>query len=496
MKIVIVGGGTAGWIAANLMVQRWGDGHASIQLIESPDIGIIGVGEGSTPQLKAFMDKIGVSESEWMPRCNATYKLGISFHNWSTHPGYQSYFHPFPGKTDIHTLGDFVRATYDKRRGKAVDAHPDRYFLAAELVRQRKGPHPDENFPFPQLYGYHFDSHLLGQYLREVAVGRGVEHIAARVERVDCDTEGSLSSVLLDDGRSLDADFFVDATGFRGLLMQQKLEVPFRSFADNLFNDAAVVMPSAADAVPHCQTQSTAMKNGWAWDIPLTNRKGNGYVYSSRFCTADDAETELRSKLGLLDSDVEARHLRMKVGQLEQHWHKNCLAVGLSQGFIEPLEATALHLVQETVEAFIRCWEKGNFSNANQTQFNREISARFEGIRDYIVCHYRVSSRSDTDYWRENIANEALSASLKGVLKTWLNRDHLNEELAYQKIEKFYSSLSWHCLLAGYGVFPPGSSDASSRNNPAYNEMQVFMRKCASHYKAHDAQLRLLSDES
>jgi len=490
--ILIVGGGTAGWMAANLMARRWLDRGIRISLVESPDIGIIGVGEGSTPQLKAFLDKMGIDESDWMAKCNATYKVGISFVNWSSKPGFERYFHPFPAQADRDNYRSFVYHCLLRRQGLDVDAHPDRFFLPAYLAARQLAPKAAENFPFEVLYGYHFDSQLLGEYLRDHAVSLGVEHLQGNVIEVRQNDAGDLAAVVLDDGRELDADFFVDSTGFRSLLLQQQLEVPFVSFGENLFNDAAVVLPSPQGEEINSQTISTAMKHGWAWDIPLTNRTGNGYVYSSGYCSADDAETELREKTGLLDSDVEARHLKMRVGQVAKHWHRNCIAVGLSQGFIEPLEATALHIVQETVESFISNFEKGDFTPRNQDRFNQLVSQRFEGVRDYIVCHYRANSRNDTDYWRANAVNENLSDSLKGVLYTWLEKGDLSEEIRRQDIGRYYNTISWHCLLAGYGVFPDRQSlRPVSEQERGYDLAKIdeFIRRCALNFDKHSTQL-------
>lgn len=497
--IMIVGGGTAGWMAANLMAVRWADRDVRISLLESPEIGIIGVGEGSTPQLKAFFDSIGVAESDWMPRCNATYKVGISFHGWSSKPGFDSYFHPFPAETDTKNYQAFVYHCYLRRQGIDVPAHPDAYFVPARLAAERRGPVPDYRFPFPVLYGYHFDSQLLGRFLRDVATRRGVRHVEAKVTAVRRNEAGDLSAVTLADGSEVEADFFIDSTGFRSLLLQETLGVPFASFADNLFNDAAVVLPTPQGDSPACQTISTAMRNGWAWDIPLTNRVGNGYVYSSSYCSADDAETELRTKLGLLDSNVEARHLKMKVGQVERHWHGNCVAVGLAQGFIEPLEATALHIVQETVEGFIRHYERGGFTDRYREDFNQSIAARFEGVRDYIVCHYRANSREDTDYWRDNARNEHLSDSLRGLLQTWLGREDLSAEVSRQQIARYYNTVSWHCLLAGYGLFPEGDyrpprDHAETRYDIA--QIEDFVARCALNFPPHAEQLGKLRETS
>ena len=493
-RIVILGGGTAGWITANALVNRWGDAGIDITLVESPDIGTVGVGEGSTPQLKVFFDTIGVEESEWMPKCNATYKNGISFVNWSPKPGFDRYFHPFASQSDRFTTTAFFFNTLARRQGVDVHAHPDRYHLAARLAENRQGPKPDENFPFVVDYGYHFDAQLVGQYLGEVARARGVKHLEARVLEVIQAADGDIASLSTDDGRLIEADFFVDCSGYRGALMQKTLDVPFLSFSENLFNDSAVVLPTGQEENIGSQTVSTALKYGWAWEIPLTHRIGNGYVYSSAFCSADEAETELRGVLGLLGSDVEARHLKMKVGRLESHWHRNCLAVGLSQGFIEPLEATALNLVCNTVNSFIAFVEADNgFSGQSRDAFNQRVNQDFELVRDYIVAHYVLNSRRDTEYWLQNAQNRNLSDRLLQILQIWTSGKNLSEEIERQQIPTCYTARSWYCLLSGYGYYPDlrqTPDDGQMAQKIDMSEIDEFVRRCALNFRSQNEQLR------
>jgi tryptophan 6-halogenase len=492
-RIIILGGGTAGWMAASLFAKAWGALGTKVTLVESPEVGIIGVGEGSTPQLRAFFQTLGLSEADWMPKCNATYKNGITFRGWSERPGFGSYYHPFATELDVHSLGGFTYNTRARRTGRDVWAHPDRFFLPAFLSSKRLGPIAAENFPFDVTYGYHFDAYLVGATLREHAKTLGVEHLERHIAEVLVGEDGEVTALLTKDGDRITGDFFIDCSGFRGRIIQEALGEPFVSFADNLFNDSAVVMPTPADVGgtnPH--TSATALSAGWAWDIPLTNRTGNGYVYASGYIDKDEAETELRRHLGLLDSDVEARQLDMKVGRVERSWVGNCLAVGLSQGFIEPLEATALHIVQATVEGFIGAAEQGGFSPVERDAFNHRIAARYEGIRDYIVCHYRVNRRSDTQYWRDNATNQHLSDNLKAVLTSWFRGEDLGATIAELGIGKYYSSLSWHCLLAGYGTFPedaklkPPGTDIQLLDMA---QMDDFIRRCAMNFTDHKTAL-------
>jgi hypothetical protein len=492
---VILGGGTAGWMTANALADAWGDKGAQISLIESPDIGTVGVGEGSTPRMKIFFDDLGIEESEWMPRCNATYKNGISFVNWSSRPGFERYFHPFASEIDRHTKTAFYLNTYARRLGVDVYAHPDRFFLSAKLSADRQGPKPEENFPFNVEYGYHFDAGLVGEFLRDKATERGVMHISARVVDVNLSPAGNISSLQTSDDETIEGDLFVDCSGFGGTLIQKVLEVPFRSYAENLFNDSAVVLPTEQQEAIGSQTVSTALKYGWTWEIPLTNRIGNGYVYSSSFCSGDDAEQELREHLGLLDSDVEARHLKMKVGRVERHWEKNCLAVGLSQGFIEPLEATALNLVCNTVYDFIETVDKGGIGGAGRDEFNARVNDSFEKVRDYIVAHYILNSRNDTDYWRQNGANLNVPDRLKQILDLWKAAQNLSAEMERQNIDSSYTPMSWYCLLAGYGFYPevrdlPGSEQYASKVD--MTRIDDFVRRCALNFRSQNEQLASL----
>jgi glycine/D-amino acid oxidase-like deaminating enzyme len=493
-KILILGGGTAGWMAANLMIKAWGKYGFDITLVESPDIGIIGVGEGSTPMLKSFMDSIGLDEKDWMPACNATYKLGIRFDGWSTKPGFPRYFHPFPAQIDDYTTPAFYYNSLARRNGLDVEGHPDHFFLNSYMAEEKRSPFAGENFPFTLLYGYHFDSGLLGEYLGEVARQRGVKHMQAKVTDTTINADGRIEAVIDDGGRVHKADYFVDCTGFRSTLLQEALRVPFVPYAENLFNDSAVVFPTPRPEEVAPQTVATALKSGWAWTIPLTSRIGNGYVYSSAYSTADEAERELRGFTGVGDSnEVEARHLKMKVGRVAKHWTGNCVAVGLSQGFIEPLEATALLLVQLTVQNFIWALETGNFTTEKRDWFNDDVNGRFEAVRDYIVAHYVVNSRADDDYWQDNANNDKVSRQLYDVISTWTSGKNLTDELKRQKNKDYYPTMSWHCLLAGYGIYPPKEglqARDAEKHQAKLNEIHEFIRRCSLNYTPHMELLR------
>lgn len=465
-KIVIIGGGTAGWMAATSFQHAWA-GKSEITLVESKDIGIIGVGEGSTPYLKQYFNRLGIAESEWMPTCDATYKAGISFPQWSTVDGYNSYFHPFFSQFDLKPAEMFFFNSNLRRRGKIADVHPEHYFVAAQIAEQYRAPVTDDSIKFEIDYGYHFDSAKLGRFLRDRAKAKGLTHKIAHISHVEKHLNQDIKSVHTSDGEELTADLFIDCSGFTGVLINKTLSVPFHSYDKQLFNNAAIALPSElpVDKPIKAQTVSTALTNGWSWEIPLTTRVGNGYVYSNAFLDADKAETELRLKLGLLESDIPARHLSMNIGRVTEHWHKNCLAVGLSQGFIEPLEATALMLIQFTIDNFIAA-QNGSSQNleASQNEYNKGINRTFDGVRDYITAHYLLNTRSDSDYWTACQNDIEVPDTLSNLLEVWDIGGDFEQALSANKDQLVYLRPSWYCILSGMGRFP---NQATPAINPA-----------------------------
>jgi flavin-dependent dehydrogenase len=483
LHIVVVGGGTAGWMTANLLIKKWQVLGISVTVVESPNVATVGVGEGSTPTLKRFFETIDVPENQWMSKCNATYKLNIKFKGWSPKSAIPAYSHPFTSQVDVFTSRALHVNCRTRRLGLDTRTQPEDFLLNGVLASDNKSPVAPENFPFKVEYGYHFDSHLLGQFLSDHAVNQSVRHIRAHIEHVEQDTNGNITALIADDGIRINGDFFVDCSGFSSFLMEKTLGGKFKSFKENLFNDSAVVMQTPTENSAIKETTSTALSNGWCWNIPLQNRQGNGYVFSSDFVTKDQAEIEFRQHLGLLDSSTECRHLAMRVGQLDKHWIKNCIGIGLSQGFIEPLEATALHLVQISIEHFIYQFESGGFSNKNSHIYNQNISERFERVRDYIVAHYKLNTRDDSDYWRANRDNNALSDSLIKLLDVWYKCDDLSEEIIRQNLTTHFDTTSWHCLFAGYGIFPPLKPNQPGKGDLYLDQnIEKFLQGCSLNF--------------
>lgn len=478
--IAIVGGGTAGWMAAVLFAHIWRD--FSVTLVEAPDIPTVGVGEGTTPALKKYFDFLGIAESEWMAAAGATYKTGIRFAGWSGRPGYDDYFHAFDSALDLHTEPAFLYNCDMRRLGIAVEAHPDNYFINARLAVENRVPVPDNRFPFATGYGYHFDAGRLAGYLSQQAARRGVFHKRARVTGVPVDESG-IAQLQLDSGETLVADLYVDCTGFSARLLEGALAEPFVSYGNQLLNDRAVVIGLEPESLAQVYTRAEAVDGGWIWKIPLAHRTGYGYVYSSRFCSPAQAEQTLRRHLGITDA-VPARHLTMRVGRRARHWVKNCLALGLSQGFIEPLEATALNLVQTTIEQFADAWELNSFTDAQRQAFNQRVNEHFDGVRDYILAHYVVSARDDTPYWRA--ARQApLTPALRQLLACWREGGDVRRLLAAPDYDRFYAPMSWYSLLSGYGLYLPekqlltGTAKAHRFPLAAVTD---FLSACATHY--------------
>ncbi len=453
--IAVVGGGTAGWMTALLLSTSTFGARLKVTVVDAPVADVAGASEGSTPWLRGFFDSLGIDESEWMPACAATYKSGVAFDGWSTRPGHESWFHPFPSMLDELTMPQFLRNVHARLNGADVHAHPDRFFLSRRVAVEGRVPRPTHEFPFDLGYGYHFDVALLGAFLRAKAMQRGVVHVARPMRSATLAESGNIRALELEGGGSLAADFFVDCSGPASLLIGQVLMTPYVSFADGLFNDSAIAMATPdGDGPLMSQTVSTGLRHGWAWKIPLDSRLDHGYVYSSAHASADAAETELRTHLGLLDADVPARHLKIRVGRHARQWSRNCVAIGPSQGFIEPLESGALMSVQRAAASFVDVLERGDLGEAVQAAFNGGLNTRFDGERDYLVAHYKSSARADTDYWRANAANDALSEPLRALLRTWLAAQPIAPGIESGSIGTGYASLSWYCLLAGAGLFP------------------------------------------
>jgi len=495
-KIIVLGGGTAGWMATALIAKKLG--HLfSVDIIDASAISAIGVGEGSTPLLKTFFEQLNITEKEWMPACNATYKLGITFEGWSHKKNFSSYFNPFYSHFDKDYSKALIHNTHLRRSGINVHVHPNTFCFSAYLAEAKCSPIPPYHFPFDVLYGYHFDAALLATFIKKKVINQSVNLIDAEITSVNQDTRGNVVSLTDTEGNHYQADYFIDCTGFKSLLVGETLSTSFKSYANVLLNDSAVTCLTEKQSPMPSETRSKAMNCGWLWNIPLQNRTGNGYVYSSQFMTKTEAEEELINTLGLSREKVSFKHLSMKVGRLEQHWVNNCIAVGLSQGFIEPLEATALALTQQTIERFIDYVLKDKASC--QSTFNEEVNASFDNVRDFVLTHYITSDRTDTKYWQT--AREAkfnASSNLKYVFSTWMSNGDLPKALKDMDIDKYYSANSWHYMLSGMGIFPDEGqlkkASPEMLSNIDVTQFKDFFSRCRLNFESHDQRLNSLRE--
>lgn len=445
--ILIVGGGTAGWMAAAALSKVIGTQACRIRLVESEEIGTVGVGEATIPSLVQFHALLGLDEAEFVRRTQATFKLGIEFRDWRE-PG-ASFFHPFgPYGFDIEPA--VFQSYWLKRRTEGAATPLDDWSLAATAAKLGRfgppGPIPG-GAPAPLSYAYHFDASLYARYLRAYAEAKGVERIEGRVVEVARRDDGGVSAVALSDGRSIAADFFLDCSGFRGLLISTALGVDFEDWSHWLPCDRAVAVACERGGELTPYTRSTAREAGWQWRIPLQHRTGNGYVY----CSADLSDDEAAAKLlASLEGPAagEPRRLTFRAGRRRRTWVGNCVALGLAAGFLEPLESTSIHLIQTGLGRLLGHFPDRDCSPALADEYNRLTALEYERIRDFIILHYSGSRRDDTPFWRR--------FREQGVPETLAYKQSLFERtgrIAMFDQESFLAP-SWLAMFAGFELWP------------------------------------------
>jgi glycine/D-amino acid oxidase-like deaminating enzyme len=399
-KIVIVGGGTAGWMAAAPLSQRLGKA-CEIVLIESPEIGTIGVGEATLPTIRFYNAALGLDGADFVKKTQATFKVGIEFKDWG-HLGHR-FFHGF---------GDFGPPIENRsphmhwlRLARSVPNMPsyEDFSVATVMARHSRFVPPAGDRPSPSnaySYGFHFDAGLYAAYLREYAIKRGVTRIEAMITDVELNpVNGFIAAVKLRDGRRIDGDLFIDCSGFRGLLIEGALKAGYDDWSDQLPCNSALAVPCAKVDKYTPYTTSTAKGAGWQWRIPLQHRTGNGHVYSNAFTTDDEAARVLLEGLDGRALD-EPRQLRFVTGRRKKSWVKNCVALGLAAGFVEPLESTSISLIETGVGVLIQHFPDSDFRPELADEYNRQLSSRYESVRDFIIMHYKLTARTDTEFWR------------------------------------------------------------------------------------------------
>lgn len=486
-RIVIVGGGTAGWLTAaylsrNLPGAGQPDGWA-ITLVESPDIGTIGVGEGSFPTLRSTLATLGRSEAEFLRASHATFKQGVRFVNWAGGPtpgsnGADDYFHPFNLPLGGDTPG-LLPYWLDSASDPARPSYADAVTTQERAIRAGRAPKraQDADFGGPMNYAYHFDAARLAAFLRDVATSNGVERIEATIATVQRSEQGDIASVTpTDGGAPISGDFFVDCSGFRALLIGDALGARFKSVEDVLFNDRAIALQiphDRPDAPVAPYTLATAHGGGWIWDIGLIDRRGTGCVYSSRHMSDDEAEAEIRRYAGPAAKDLSTRRLQFRTGYREQQWIGNCMAIGLSAGFFEPLESTGIMLIEVAARMLAEMLngpvDRAAIEGAARN-FNRQMPARFDAIVEFLKLHYAVSRRTDTAYWRDNTDPASWPEGLRDKIAQWRRR--LPSRFDFVVDHETFLPPSWAFILHGLG-FETQAGAGAFANMPSLAQQAV-----------------------
>lgn len=487
-SITIVGGGTAGWLAAaflNRFCSPKGAKHKlKITLIESPTIPIVGVGEASLPGMVVLLNQLGISESEFFEKTDATFKVAAHFINWNHDDNGKpvDFLNVLnaPSAIDGRALADYF-ITFDPARNApdAGLAYVRNFSSVAEIVRDNLAPRrPGEpDFSGEVGYTYHFDATKLAGFLNDVATDRGVNHILDDVDEVNLDERGFVKSLSLRRQGEHEVDLVVDCTGFRGAILQKTLGEPFEPYGDYLLNDRAAVVqiPHKDPNVIAPTTRATGFSSGWTFNIPLTTRVGTGYIFSSKFISDDQAIDELLAFYGDQAKGHEPRIIPIRTGRVRNAWVKNCVALGLSGGFIEPLEATAIFMTDLGVRWLQHYLPSQDFEPELAAAYNRQVKRVFEEVRDFIQAHYHLNNRNDTDYWKTAREEMILSDRLQENLKVWR---HTTPEVIDLDSAYLFSSPVYTLLLIAKGFYKDASlARASTLSRTAYDRYRTAERK-------------------
>jgi tryptophan 7-halogenase len=483
-SIAIVGGGTAGWMTAASLSKFLKNLNCRIQLIESELIGTIGVGEATIPPIMDFIRSLGIDENDIVRKTKATFKLGIEFKDW-TRPGH-SYIHPF-GQTGFDMERVAFSAYWLKmlRQGKAAPL--EEYSLQAMAARSGKFMRPIRapGTPLDTItYALHLDAGLFARYLRGYAEERGVLRTEGKVKQVSLrPQDGFIESIGLESGERIAADLFIDCTGFRGLLIEEALQSGYENWNRWLPCDRAAAVPCERTGPFASHTLATAKPAGWQWRIPLQHRVGNGYVFCSDFISDAQATDELMSSLEG-NALADPLQLRFSTGRRKSFWIKNCVAIGLSAGFLEPLESTSIHLIQRGIAVLLKMFPDRNFGSPDIDRYNKIFAFEYERVRDFLIIHYRMTERDDSELWR-HCRNIALPESL---------RERIDLFSSYGRIEREDNELfpvqSWLHVLIGQNVMPGSYDPLADMLDPRaiqtnLDDIRSVVRKCAEAMPLH-----------
>ena len=482
--VVIVGGGTAGWMAAAAFSRFLNNGHTRITLVESEEIGTVGVGEATIPPIITFNRMLGINENDFMRATGATFKLGIEFVNWGGMG--ERYFHPF-GAHGHDLEGVHFHQLYLRARKSAVMPDISSWSMSAVAASMGKFGRPTDDAQSPireLLYAFHFDAGLYAKYLRGYAEKGGVRRIEGKIVDVALrQKDGFVESITLADGQRMAGDLFIDCSGFRGLLIEDALKTGYENWQHWLPCDGAIAVPSAIGGEPDPYTRSTARGAGWQWRIPLQHRMGNGHVFASDYVDGDAAEAELMANLEG-EPLADPRRIQFTTGRRKQSWNKNVVCLGLSSGFIEPLESTSIHFIQSGIAKLIALFPDKRFNPVERDEYNRQMRDLYEDVRDFIVLHYKATMRDDTPFW-----HRCRTMEIPDTLQRKIDLFRARGRVFRDGLELF-ATTSWVSVALGQHIIPDDYEPAvdaldEGRVATALEQMRQGYLNVAQHLPTH-----------
>nr|AKQ20699.1 tryptophan-6 halogenase [uncultured bacterium] len=520
-KVVVLGGGTAGWMTASYLGKALGP-DVALTVLEAPSIPKIGVGEATVPNLhRTFFDFLGLAEDEWMRECNASYKMGVRFINWRTPGAGEAKARELRGKPDHfdHLFGLLPNHanlplshywTAERLAGRTDEAFDYACYRESPVLDAALAPRHADGSRWTN-YAWHFDAHLVADFLRRFATERqGALHVEDEMTEPVIDHRGHITALRTKSGRLIEGDLFVDCSGFRGLLINKAMREPFLDMSDHLLNDSAV-----ATAVPHDDeangvepyTSAIAMSHGWTWKIPMLGRFGTGYVYSSRFTSPDEATKELCDMWGLDPETQPLNHVKFRVGRNRRTWVRNVVSIGLSSCFLEPLESTGIYFITAALYQLAKHFPDKRFDPVLADSFNREIETMFDDSRDFLQAHFSLAPRQDTVFWRSCKELE-LAENFKGKLAAYraglaVNMPAVDETTYYANFEaefrNYWTNSSYYCIFAGLDYLPEHPlplldqrGDLVAGAEPVFAEMKRKQKELLAGLPTHYDHLRRL----
>lgn len=499
-NIIIVGGGTSGWMSASYLLKSL-NSNVKITVIEAPGIPRIGVGEATVPTIQSqFFDTLGLKESDWMPPCRATYKLGVKFFNWnkSREQGGDYYYHNFgemPAIDDVPLTHIWIKKRLEENFPTPMAYACYNSIIACDL---KKSPIRTDGTP-AQHYAYHFDALLLANFLKDWSIQRGVNHVYDELASAELDEQGNIRCVVSKTGQKYEADLFIDCSGFSGFLIEKHLKEPIVAFDESLLTDRAVTLnipetPEIDDIRPY--TSATAFKAGWLWEIPLYHRSGNGYVYSSQFTSDDEAEREIREYFGEKGKNLSTRFVKFQSRRRRRSWVKNCVSIGLASSFLEPLESTGIYFIYASLFQLVRNFPNKEINPVLRDRYNSKIVYMVEDVKNFIIMHFKTSPREDTPFWRANKYETKMPESLQIILERQkaglpIRQSHQGNQELYTsfaaQFENFWTNSNYQCILCGVNYLPETAlpllnyrDDIMRKGTVLLNEIAVTSKQIAA----------------